>query len=54
MSNMKMDGQNAAWINRREFLRGTGAGVAIFHILPASLLRGAERLGGKCNGFYNL
>ena len=31
-------------ITRRRFLYGTGAGVALFNILPGSLLRGAEHL----------
>src|SRR3954470_6213126 len=31
-------------INRRTFLRGAGAGVALVNILPGSLIRGAERL----------
>ena len=31
-------------INRRQFLHRTGAGVALFNILPGSLLHGAESL----------
>src|SRR5438093_734291 len=31
-------------INRRQFLHRAGAGVALFNILPGSLLNGAERL----------
>ena len=38
-------------INRRQFIRGAGAGVALFNILPSSLMRGAERMtpGDKLN-----
>src|SRR5881394_3668480 len=38
-------------INRRQFLHRAGAGVALFNILPGSLLNGAESLapGGKLN-----
>ena len=31
-------------INRRKFIYGTGMGVALFNILPGSLVRGAESL----------
>lgn len=34
-------------LNRRQFLYGTGAGVALFNILPGSLLSGAERLSAN-------
>ena len=47
MKNMKMRSKNSTWINRRQFLRGTGAGVALFHILPGSVLQGAERLAAN-------
>src|SRR6185436_16291528 len=38
-------------INRRQFLHRAGAGVALFNILPGSLLQGAEALSpnGKVN-----
>ncbi len=39
---MKRDKFNP--INRRKFIYGTGMGVALFNILPGSLLRGAEKL----------
>jgi predicted dehydrogenase len=31
-------------MNRRQFIYGAGAGVAMFNILPGSVLRGAERI----------
>ena len=31
-------------INRRQFLYGTGAGMALFNILPGSFVSGAESL----------
>ena len=31
-------------INRRQFIQGAGAGVALFNILPGNLLQGAETL----------
>ncbi|MCW5551256.1 MAG: Gfo/Idh/MocA family oxidoreductase [Verrucomicrobiae bacterium] len=34
-------------INRRHFLYGAGVGVALFNILPGSLLRGAERISAN-------
>jgi predicted dehydrogenase len=34
-------------INRRQFLCRTSAGVALFHLLPASVLPGAERLAAN-------
>jgi len=38
-------------MNRRHFLRGAGMGVALFNILPGSLVSGAERISanGKLN-----
>ena len=39
---MKKNQSNS--INRRQFIYGAGAGVALFNILPGSLVRGAERL----------
>ena len=38
-------------MNRRKFLRHTGAGMALFNIMPGSLLHGAERvsIGEKIN-----
>ena len=46
-----MSNQNPSRINRRRFLYGTSAGVAMCNILPGSLLRGAERLSpnGRLN-----
>ena len=46
-----MSNQNPSRINRRRFLYGASAGVAMFNILPGNLLRGAERLSpnGKLN-----
>ena len=37
-----MNGHKSNPINRRQFLYGAGVGVALFNILPGSLLRGAE------------
>ncbi len=34
-------------MNRRQFLLGAGAGVALFQILPAPILRGAERVSAN-------
>ena len=34
-------------INRRQFLRGASAGVALFQILPGTALQGAERLSAN-------
>ena len=34
-------------MSRRQFLRGTSAGVALFQILPSSALQGAERLAAN-------
>src|SRR5512139_2038739 len=34
-------------ITRRRFLYGTGAGLALFHHLPGSLVRGAEKLSAN-------
>ncbi|MSU59382.1 MAG: Gfo/Idh/MocA family oxidoreductase [Pedosphaera sp.] len=46
-----MNKNKSSGINRRQFLYGTGASVALFNILPGSLLRGAERIApnGKLN-----
>jgi predicted dehydrogenase len=42
MSNPKSSG-----LNRRQFLCATGVGVAMFHLGPATLARGAERLSAN-------
>ena len=34
-------------INRRQFLCATSAGVAAFHLLPRSVVQGAERLAAN-------
>ena len=34
-------------INRRQFLCATSAGVAAFHLLPGSVVQGAERLAAN-------
>ena len=39
-----MKSQKSKSLNRRQFLYGTGAGVALFNILPGSFLSGAESL----------
>src|SRR5437016_5323926 len=39
-----MNKQLSSTITRRQFLYGASAGVAVFNILPGSLLSGAERL----------
>src|ERR1019366_915794 len=39
-----MNQPKSTLINRRQFLCATGAGVAVFHFLPASAVQGAERL----------
>ena len=36
--------QKSHLINRRQFLCATSAGVAAFHLLPGSVVQGAERL----------
>jgi predicted dehydrogenase len=38
---------SSSGINRRRFLRRTGAGVALFNILPGRVLVGAEKLGAN-------
>ncbi len=42
-----MNQHKSAWINRRQFLCATGAGVAAFHLLPGSAVQGAERLAAN-------
>ena len=44
-----MNSQKAAGINRRQFLWTSGLGVALFHVGPASLARGAERKSANDN-----
>lgn len=39
-----MNKYKSSSINRRQFLYGTGVGVALFNLLPGRLLRGAESL----------
>ena len=39
-----MNEQNSGLINRRRFLRGTSAGVTLFHLLPSALVQGAPAL----------
>jgi len=45
--NNTMNKQQSSMTNRRQFLRATGASVAVFHILPGSLLHGAERIAAN-------
>jgi predicted dehydrogenase len=42
-----MSNQKSFRISRRQFIHGAGAGVALFNILPGSVLRGAERLSAN-------
>ena len=39
-----MNNSNFPMLNRRRFLRSAGAGVALFNILPGTLVKGAEKL----------
>jgi predicted dehydrogenase len=39
-----MKTQSSLKLNRRHFIRGAGAGVALFNILPGSVLKGADPL----------
>src|SRR5947207_1060738 len=42
-----MNDQSYRSMTRRVFLRGTAAGAALCNLLPASLLKGAERLSAN-------
>jgi predicted dehydrogenase len=42
-----MSDPNSPKINRRRFLHGTGAGVALFNVLPGTLAGAAERLSAN-------
>ena len=42
-----MNEHKSILINRRQFLCATGAGVAAFHLLPRSVVQGAERLAAN-------
>lgn len=44
MTNRAMKNLKSKTLNRRQFLYGTGTGVALFNILPGSFLSGAESL----------
>src|SRR4051794_30340106 len=46
-----MNSYKSPLINRRQFLRGAGAGIAMFQLAPSHLLGAAGRLGanGKVN-----
>ena len=39
-----MNQDKSTRVSRRKFIYGTGAGVALFNILPGTLLRGAEKM----------
>jgi predicted dehydrogenase len=43
-SNTHMNNSKMSMIGRRRFLHAAGAGVALFNILPGTLMRGAEKL----------
>jgi predicted dehydrogenase len=42
-----MNKQNFSQLNRRRFLYGTGAGVALFQLLPRTLVEGAQKIGAN-------
>ena len=39
-----MKERSSSKLNRRQFIQRTGAGVALFNILPGTLTHGAEKL----------